>query len=227
MQETTSMRRWSDAADRVKAWWDSSTFLGDVALVFTAVTVVNSVMMLTGWDEPKTGTFAYVHLLGRLGIITVVVGLFYLEEFRDGLARWRRAARPHPHGGRRTAIDAVLEFATRAPVASMARVFTAVVAVTCVVTLALADVQHPTGGPGLYRNLVVLAALLLLAMVAFSRWWRRTVAPRSDHSWTAAPVAACPPSGGDESDDRERAGHGARRGCLPESTTAAEASRTR
>jgi hypothetical protein len=58
---------------------DASTYLGDVALLFTIVTVGNSAMMLTGLDEPKVGTFAYVHLLGRLGIIALLVGLFYLS----------------------------------------------------------------------------------------------------------------------------------------------------
>jgi hypothetical protein len=69
----------SNPVARVRAWWDASTYLGDVALLFTIVTVGNSAMMLTGLDEPKVGTFAYVHLLGRLGIIALLVGLFYLS----------------------------------------------------------------------------------------------------------------------------------------------------
>jgi hypothetical protein len=63
----------SDVVARLRAWWAKSTFFGDVALLFTIVTVGNSLMMLTGLDEPKNDTFAYVHLLGRLGIITGIV----------------------------------------------------------------------------------------------------------------------------------------------------------
>lgn len=84
---------WSNLVARARAWCDASSFLGDVAWLFTIVTVGNSVMMLTGLDEPKTGSFAYVHLLGRLGIITPLVGLFHLDEVRERFALWRQT--PH------------------------------------------------------------------------------------------------------------------------------------
>jgi hypothetical protein len=176
MPDTMSMRRWSDVADRVRAWWDSSTFLGDVALMFTAVTIANSVMMLTGWDEPKTGTFAYVHLLGRLGIITVVVGAFHVDDARERLAQWREAVsagRRGPQHARPAAIDAVFGSPRRTPVDITARVFTAGVVASCVLTLAIAGARPPTGGPGLYRNLVVFAAVLLLVTFVGHRWGRR------------------------------------------------------
>lgn len=166
----------SELADRLRAWWEASTFIGDVALVFTTVTVVNSVMMLTGSDEPKTGTFAYVHLLGRLGIVTSVVGLFYVDEARARLAHWRRAANlrgPGPRRSRHEAIAAVLGSVPRAPADITARLFTIGVAASCVVTLALAGVRTPTGGPGLYRNLVIFAVVLLLATIAGPRRGRR------------------------------------------------------
>jgi hypothetical protein len=76
---------------RVQRWWDTSTYLGDAALLFTVVTVGNSVMMLTGLDEPKIGSFAYVHLLGRLEIIASLVGAFHLGE---GELISRREPRP-------------------------------------------------------------------------------------------------------------------------------------
>ncbi|HSL58750.1 MAG TPA: hypothetical protein VK866_12970 [Acidimicrobiales bacterium] len=170
-----------DRATRVRAWWEARTFIGDVTLGFTAVTVVNSAMMLTGLDEPKVGTFAYVHLLGRLGIVTVVVGLFYLDELRDALARGfrgagrlRRQRRP-----RRATVDAMVRSAARAPVESAARVFTAAVAATSVVTVALAwvDVRTPAGGDELYGALVIVAGLLLVATGAASWRWRRRLDP--------------------------------------------------
>lgn len=168
--------RWSELADRFRTWWEASTFIGDVALAFTAVTVVNSVMMLTGADEPKTGTFAYVHLLGRLGIVTVVVGLFYVDEARERIVRRRGVSGPRRSGPRRSpgaAVDGVLGPAPRGPTDLAARVFTIGVAASCVVTLAIAGVRTPAGGPGLYRNLVVSAVVLLLATVVVSRWTRR------------------------------------------------------
>lgn len=162
---------------RARAWWDASTFLGDVALLFTIITVGNSIMMLTGLDEPKTGSFAYLHLLGRLGIIAVIVGLFSLDEFRERCTHGRWASRPRPvrtaaHGPLRRGLETVLGSGPRGGLEGTARVYTTVVAVICVVTVALADLRPPAGGRELYRNLVLLA-LLLLPVVLISRWWQR------------------------------------------------------
>lgn len=171
---------------RVRAWWDESSFLGDVALLFTIVTVGNSVMMLTGLDEPKIGSFAYLHLLGRLGIITVVVGVFYLGEFGTRLTRWWNRTRQAGHLNRarpspRTVLNAALGFFLGRWLEGTARVFTAVVVTVCVVVFALAGVRPPAGGPGLYRDLVLLAVVVLAVMLPATRWWqyrmRARVAP--------------------------------------------------
>jgi hypothetical protein len=169
---------WSDAVARGRAWWDASTFVGDVALLFFVVTVGNSVMMLTGLDEPKTGSFAYVHLLGRLGIITVVVALFHADELAERGRPWLgRVTQPdranRPPRSRRTAVDGVVASVLRGGVEGSARVFTAVVTVICLLTVAFAQVRPPAGGSGLYRNLVVFAAVLLPVMLVASRSWRR------------------------------------------------------
>jgi hypothetical protein len=167
----------SEVVARLRAWWDASTFFGDVAVLFTVVTVGNSLMMLTGLDEPKTDTFAYVHLLGRLGIITGIVGLFHLDEVRERFARQRlpsgQASRPGgPRRSPRTVLEAVLGSFLGGWLDGTARVFTVVVAATCVVVLALAGIRTPAGGSGLYRNLVLLAVILLPAMHVATRWWR-------------------------------------------------------
>ena len=87
---------WSNVAARGRGWWDASTFVGYVALLFFVVTVGNSVMILTGLDEPKTGSFAYLHLLGRIGIITVLVALFSLGEVRERGMRRTGTRSPTP-----------------------------------------------------------------------------------------------------------------------------------
>jgi hypothetical protein len=164
---------WSDVVARVRAWWDASTFLGEVALVFTLVTVGNSVMMLTGLDEPKTGSFAYVHLLGRLGVITFLVGLFYLDEIRGWFVRWRRHP-PHPGSDRprrsmRSVVETLRGSVPRGGLDVFARVYTTVVAETCLIVVAVAEIRPPVGGRGLYRNLVLLALVLLPTMFAARR----------------------------------------------------------
>ncbi len=49
------------------------SIITEIALIFTVVTLVNSMIMVVGWDEPKLGTHAYLHLLGRLGIVSLIV----------------------------------------------------------------------------------------------------------------------------------------------------------
>jgi hypothetical protein len=168
-------RNRSGVVVRVQRWWDASTYLGDVALLFTVVTVGNSVMMLTGLDEPKTGSFAYVHLLGRLGIIASLVGAFHLGEVRERLTRWRdlahHTARPdRPRRSSRAVLDAVIGFFLGSWLDSTARVFTVLVAAVCLVVLALAGPRPPAGGVELYRNLVRLVVILLPIMLAATRW---------------------------------------------------------
>lgn len=60
-----------------------------IALSFTAVTVVNTVMMVTGIDTPKIGRFAFVHMLTRLGIVAFVVSLCMLREWREAVSTGR------------------------------------------------------------------------------------------------------------------------------------------
>ena len=166
----------SELVARLRAWWDAGTFLGDVAVLFTVVTVGNSLMMLTGLDEPKTGSFAYLHLLGRLAIITGVVGLFHLDEIRTRVTRRRPPAghlSPPDRPRRRVVVGAMAESFLGGWLDGTARAFTMIVAATCVVVLALTGIRTPAGGSGLYRNLVLLAAILLPVMLIATRWWHR------------------------------------------------------
>lgn len=164
------MRAWG----RLRAWWNTSTFVEDVALAFMVITVVNSIMMLTGLDEPKTGTWAYWHLLSRLGIVAVVVGVFSFDELRERLRDWRRAAelwRWPRRRQRRTLTEVVLRAAIARPTISTALVFTTMVGAASVAAIASAalGIHEPAGGPGLYRSLVALAAVL--ALVVGAGWW--------------------------------------------------------
>ena len=168
---------------RVRVWWDENPFFGDVAAVFAVVTVGNSMMMLTGLDEPKTGSFAYVHLLSRLGIITLIVGVFHLGDLGDRVGAWRDRARPAgrtdpTRSASHSVRDGVLGFFLGGWLEGTARVFAVVVATVCVVVFALSVVRPPAGGVELYRNLVLLAVVLLLVMLPATRWWRQRLRTR-------------------------------------------------
>lgn len=83
------MVRFSSRVERrARRRWAEGSYLEDVAWAFTVVTVANSAMMLTGWDTPKSGTFAYVHLLSRLAIVTAIVALFHLDDIKNVFTRW-------------------------------------------------------------------------------------------------------------------------------------------
>ena len=144
-------------------------------------------MMLTGLDEPKSGSFAYVHLLSRLGIITLVVGVFHLGDLGDRVDARRHRARlagrtdPTPSVSR-SVRDGVLGFFLGGWPEGTARAFTVVVAAACVVVLALSGVRPPAGGVELYRNVVLLAVVLLVAMLPATRRWRQRLHAREGPS---------------------------------------------
>ncbi|MFP3908169.1 MAG: hypothetical protein ACLFWR_14155, partial [Acidimicrobiales bacterium] len=148
------------------------------AWAFAIITVVNSVMMVVGWDTPKSGTFAYVHLLSRLGIVAIVVALIDSDELLDNLRRWRgRGSRPDAPTADRDRIDRALALVrrriARAPADTVVATFTLVTTLLCVVAIAVSPLRVPQGGVALDRNLLVLATSLVL-FVGVLTWWYRS-----------------------------------------------------
>lgn len=142
--------------------------------MFTVITVVNSVMMITGWDTPKTGTFAYTHLLSRLAIVAAVVSLFHLDELHEHIERRRdRDRRPlTASGGGSSAIELITRQLPRSPSSRVAVAFTVVTAVLCVATIASSVWREPSGGVALYRAVLVLAATTAVLVGVETRWSR-------------------------------------------------------
>lgn len=167
------MHRLSRGARR---WWHEGRYLANVAGAFTVVTVVNSVMMLVGWDTPKVGTFAHVHLLSRLGIVAVVVALFHLDDLAAAVRAWRRRGRRARRGVVGTGRHRLRSLGHR-PIGAAFGAFTVATSVSCLVAVAWSPWQAPTGGRELYRNLLVLAAVLALLALAASRTIRRRTPP--------------------------------------------------
>ncbi|OUZ10977.1 hypothetical protein BHE97_05955 [Aeromicrobium sp. PE09-221] len=131
----------------MRGWWAAVDYPTVVCVAFTGVTIVNSVMMVVGWDEPKEGAFAYVHLLSRLAIVTGVVALFFTDEIRE----WAR------HRG-----SAVAWF-TRTldhPVNGFSLLFTLTTATGCVAAIVISAVVEVAGGVRAYWALLTLAAVL-------------------------------------------------------------------
>lgn len=153
----------SRAVRRARQWWEDSSYLTDVALAFAAVTVVNSTMMVTGWDTPKTGTFAYGHLLSRLAIVAAVVALFHLDGIRSLPERWRglgvRRGRPRILLRRQLATD---------PLGRWVTAFTLVVVAICLTALVSALWREPPAGAALYGALLGIAVVVAALVARFS-----------------------------------------------------------
>lgn len=145
--------------------------------MFTVITVVNSGMMVAGWDTPKTGTFAYTHLLSRLAIVAAVVALFHLDDFRKQIERWRHRDRlrrlRRVDRGKGSHLVEVLRQIPQAPLDWVAAAFTVVTGALCLLALASSVWQEPQGGVALYRALLVLASTLAL-LVGCWTWWHRS-----------------------------------------------------
>lgn len=165
----------SRVVQRARRWWEQGSYLEDVAWGFTVVTVGNSAMMITGWDTPKSGTFAYVHLLSRLAIVAAVVALFHLDDIKrvferrgDGAGR---PGRPTDERGRSGRSIGVLGRPMRhAPFDRVVVAFTFVTGVLCVVAIASSVWREPEGGIVLYQALLGLAAMLAVLVGGWARW---------------------------------------------------------
>lgn len=145
----------------MRRWWITLDYRTMVCLVFTAITVLTSVMMVAGWDEPKTGTLAYVHLLSRLAIIAAVVALFYLDD----LWAWIRQRRGVERRVLERSVGGVRAARLDAAVTGFAYAFTLLTVAGCLIAIALSSITDVTGGPGLYRNLLLLAGVLTAVSV--------------------------------------------------------------
>lgn len=162
---------------RVQQWWEESSYLEDVASVFTVITVANSTMMIAGWDTPKTGTFAYVHLLSRLAIVAAIITLFHLDDIKNLVERWRigDGSRPAPTPERSMgdrAVGLLRQQMPHAPLEGIAVAFTAVTGLVCLTAITSSVWREPQGGVALYQVLLGLAATLALLIGGWA-WWHR------------------------------------------------------
>lgn len=65
---------------RFSNWRKNETPLEAIFKAFTVVTALNSLMMITGFDIPKLGVFAYIHMMIRFLIITLIVIIWMWKD---------------------------------------------------------------------------------------------------------------------------------------------------
>ncbi len=156
LRKTTRFDAFKLPMKLVKWHKDTGVFV-HIAVLFTLITVINSIMMITGIDTPKTGTFAYTHLLVRTLIVTlaVVISMFkdVLENIKS-IARWFKSE---------TKDFAIKQYLTVSGVFSKSVVmFTTITVLGCVMMVLLSTLINPQGGYNLYLSLVILYGVLLI-----------------------------------------------------------------
>lgn len=147
---------------------DQGTLVG-VSDAFALVTVINSIMMVTGFDTPKVGVFAYVHLLIRLGIIFAVFLLWDYDGVKSDIAYYTakiQAFRQSPTLN----VAALSTLIVKEKFNATCVAFMLAVVLLCVVTIAGAvlGIVAPTGGAGFYTNIIVLYVGIVVAVLVLS-----------------------------------------------------------
>ena len=149
---------------RLDAWDKQSSVFTHIAVLFTLITFINSVMMLTGIDTPKSGTFAYTHLLTRLLIVTIA-GLLW--QHQKVLHFFQKSSQRNAVSFKHTLTDRFATF-SRSPFNASASLFTTITVTGCVVMVGLSRFIQPQGGTRLYASLLVLYGVSLLLCVLLS-----------------------------------------------------------
>ncbi len=146
-------------------WYKKSGVFVNIALFFTAITFINNIMMLTGIDVPKEGTFAYTHLLVRTLIVTLAVVISMhrdvIETFKSIKAHLEAPA-DQRRLQRREKRNALLQTLRTRPLEASASLFTFITVSGCLIMVLTSPWSSPKGGAPLYLSLTILYGVLLV-----------------------------------------------------------------
>lgn len=140
-------------AVKVKAYFSRVTLYETIGIVFTLVTVFNSIMMLAGLDEPKQGVFAYVHLITRLGIITLIVTLISFKELIENRRKLKR---------QKLSLTDILYAPQKNTLISVSKAFTNVAMLYCLTVIVFQNSLPASGGRSFYLSLLIICACILI-----------------------------------------------------------------
>ncbi len=137
----------------VKAY--KETPLEAICVTFMVITALNSIMMLTGLDTPKEGIFAYIHMMTRIFIISMVIGIWMFREVLEGLKNCRF----------KNILKNFYQDTRHHFIRSIAKTFTFITAAYCILVIAFQSILHPPGGTVFYQSLL---GILLFTVTALS-----------------------------------------------------------
>lgn len=141
---------------RISTWWENTTPIEAICESFTIVTAINSLMMIVGYDTPKQGVFAYIHMMVRLFIISCIFIIWMWKdviqwakkiEVKNNLRRFYQEAHKHVF-------------------ISISKLFTIITAAYCIFMILFYRVIDPAGGVLFYQILLgILATATIYLLV--------------------------------------------------------------
>lgn len=146
----TSAKKYSTKFVKTK----KETPLEAICETFMVVTLVNSIMMLTGFDIPKEGTFAYIHMMTRLLIVSGIIGIWMWKDVIEGVKKFTFA---------NVFKNFYLE-THKSLLTSISKVFTAITAVYCILMIALHSIINPAGGSFFYQSLLGILGFVTITI---------------------------------------------------------------
>lgn len=144
-------------------WHFQNGLISHIALMFTLITVINSIMMVTGIDIPKIGLFAYTHLLIRLGIVSVAGILWMLSSLI--LSRKEE----NPKTSWKPTLNNLSQKFISHPIVYSFNSFTLTVLIFILFVHFLSLFTTITGGFYLYISLIIYYLICLIFHIAYSK----------------------------------------------------------
>ena len=120
-----------------------------VSVVFTNITLINNMMMITNIDTPKEGLFAYVHMMIRVAIITTIVLITMNKE----VVQWTKKVSFLNIG------IVFTNFVEKHKLLAISVMFTLFSIGYCIIIVLFSRLLQPKGGIGFY-----IIQLLMLAL---------------------------------------------------------------
>lgn len=151
------------AESKVRKLWrwiiGDQDIIVEISEAFTIITVINSYMMISGMDKPKIGQFAYVHLLIRLAIITVVLAIWedesLFQAIKSRIVKLKNLNKIN--------IKEIYKNVLKNKFGSICTIFMLTTVIICLVMIF--GVNTPKGGAELYYNLILLFVFISIIVL--------------------------------------------------------------
>ncbi|WP_209661436.1 hypothetical protein [Acetoanaerobium pronyense] len=148
-----------DEKFNIKEYFDRVTPYETIGISFTLLTIINSIMMVTGVDTPKEGVFAYVHLMMRLSIITLIVVLISFRDIKTSLNEFKME---------NISLSNILYAPRKDSIISISKAYTNISILYCLTMISLQRKFTSLGGINFYLSLLVLWLIISILRIITS-----------------------------------------------------------